>query len=557
MWFRDVVGILMLMDLTMCAQDRSQARSMVISQQGIVATSQTLASQAGAQVLARGGSAIDAAIAANAVMGVVEPMSNGMGGDLFAIYWDAKTGTLTGINASGWAPAGLTIAHLKDKGITHMPQLGIDSVTVPGCVAGWAKLHQRFGRLPWADLFRPAIYFASNGFPVTELIHEYWRLAEKKLAADENARQVDLVNGHAPAVGQVFRNPQLAAALQLVATDGPVAFYRGKIAQAILATSEKAGGTMRAEDLAEFQAEWVTPISTDYRGWKVYELPPNGQGIATLEMLNVMERFPLPQLAPSSPDALHFEIEAQKLAYQDLRRYVADPRFAKVPVAGLISKEYARERAALIDPAHAHCDVAPGTPPPTSGDTIYLTVVDRDGNIVSLIQSLYNGFGSGVMVKGMGFHLQNRGALFVLDPAHPNALAPHKRPFHTIIPGFMEKGNLHVGFGIMGGFNQAQAHAQFVSNVVDHAMNLQAALEAPRFTKVTFGGCDLLMEDRVPAATREELARRGHLIEVLGDFASQVGGGQAVMHDTAAHVNYGASDPRKDGAAVPEPAPYF
>jgi gamma-glutamyltranspeptidase/glutathione hydrolase len=314
---------------------------------------------------------------------------------------------------------------------------------------------------------------------------------------------------------------------------------------------------MRAEDLAEFAAEWVTPISTDYRGWKVYELPPNGQGIATLEMLNVMERFPLPQLAPSSPEAFHVEIEAQKLAYQDLRKYVADPRFAKVPVAGLISKDYARDRAALIDAAHAHCDVAPGTPPATSGDTIYLTVVDRDGNIVSLIQSLYNGFGSGVLVKGMGFHLHNRGGLFDLDPALPNALAPHKRPFHTIIPGFMEKGNVHIGFGIMGGFNQAQAHAQFVSNVVDHAMNLQAALEAPRFTKVTFGGCDLLMEDRVPAATREELARRGHLIEVLGSFSSQVGGGQAVMHDTATHVNYGASDPRKDGAAVPEPASYF
>ena len=547
----------MLMDLTMCAQDRSQARSMVISQQGIVATSQTLASQAGAQVLARGGSAIDAAIAANAVMGVIEPMSNGIGGDLFAIYWDAKTGTLTGINACGWAPAGLTIARLKDKGLSTMPQLGIDSVTVPGCVDGWSKLHQRYGRLPWADLFRPAIYYASTGFPVTELIHEYWKLAEKKLAADDNARQLYLVKGHAPAVGDVFCNPQLAAALQSIAAGGPAAFCRGPIARAILATSEKAGGTMRAEDLAEFAAEWVTPISTDYRGWKIYELPPNGQGIATLEMLNIMERFPLPQMEPQSPEALHVKIEAQKLAYQDLRKFVADPRFAKVPVAGLLSKEYARERAALIDPAHAHCEVAPGTPPPTAGDTIYLTVVDRDGNIVSLIQSLYNGFGSGLLVEGMGFHLQNRGALFDLDPALPNALAPRKRPFHTIIPGFMEKGNLHLGFGIMGGLNQAQAHAQFVSNVVDRAMNLQAALESPRFTKMTFGGCDLVMEGRVPAATRKKLARKGHRIEVLGDYSSQVGGGQAVMHDAAAGVNYGASDPRKDGAAVPEPAGYF
>ncbi len=557
MRFATAVGLLMFLDLTMCAQDRTQARSMVISQYGIVATSQTLASQAGAQVLARGGSAVDAAIAANAVMGVVEPMSNGMGGDLFAIYWDAKSGTLTGINASGWAPKALTIDHLKAKDLTKMPQLGIDSVTVPGCVSGWTMLHHRFGRLPWADIFQPAIYFAANGFPVTELIHEYWRLSEKKLASDENARQVFLINGKAPAVGEVFRNPQLAAALEVLARNGAGAFYRGPIGQAILSTSRKAGGTMQAEDLAEFSAEWVKPISTEYRGWKVYELPPNGQGIATLEMLNLMERFPLPQWQQDAPDALHLEIEAQKLAYQDLRRYVADPRFAKVPVAGLLSEEYARDRAALIDMAHARCEVAPGNPPPTTGDTIYLTVVDRDGNIVSLIQSLYNGFGSGLMVEGMGFHLQNRGALFVLDPAHPNALAPRKRPFHTIIPGFMEKGSLHIGFGIMGGLNQAQAHAQFVSDVVDHGMNLQLALEAPRFTKMTFGGCDLFMEDRVPAETREELTRRGHVITVRGDYSSHMGGGQAVMHDSAARVNYGASDPRKDGAAVPEPAPCF
>jgi gamma-glutamyltranspeptidase/glutathione hydrolase len=545
------------MEATMFAQDRSQARSMVISRQGIVATSQTLASEAGAQVLARGGSAMDAAIAANAVMGVVEPMSNGIGGDLFAIYWDARTGQLTGINASGWAPKGLTIEHLKEKGFEKMPELGIDSVTVPGVVDGWAKLHQRFGRLPWAELFRPAIYFASNGFPVTEWIHEYWRLGVKKLEADENARQVYLVKGDAPAVGEVFRNPQLAGALELIAKEGEDAFYRGAIAQAILATSRKAGGTMTAEDLADFSAEWVTPISTGYRGWRVYELPPNGQGIAALEMLNMMERFPLAQFGPQSPRALHVEIEAQKLAYQDLARYVGDPRFSKIPVAGLVSKDYARERAALIDMAKAHCEVAPGNPPPATGDTIYLTVVDKDGNIASLIQSLYNGFGSGVFVGGMGFHLQNRGALFVLDPAHPNALEPHKRPFHTIIPGFMEKGSLHIGFGIMGGLNQAQAHAQFVSNVVDHGMNLQAALEAPRFTKMTFGGCDVMMENRIPAPARRALRRKGHQIELLGPYSLEVGGGQAVMHDAAAGVNYGASSPRKDGAAVPEPAPYF
>jgi gamma-glutamyltranspeptidase / glutathione hydrolase len=539
------------------AQDRSQARSMVISRQGIVATSQTLASQAGAEVLARGGSAVDAAIAANAVMGVVEPMNASIGGDLFAIYWDAKTGTLTGINASGWAPKAWTIERLRQKGITKMPESGIDSATVPGCVDGWVKLHQRFGRLPWADLFRPAIYFASNGFPVTELIHDYWQGGVQYLSTDKYGASVYLPNGTAPAVGQVFRNPDLAHALELVAKNGAAAFYRGAIAQAILRTSDKAGGVMRADDLAEFAAEWVTPISTTYRGWKVYELPPNGQGIATLSMLNIMEQFPIPQLAYLSPEAFHYKIEAQKLAYQDMLRYVADPRFAKVPVEGMISKEYARERAALIDADHAHCDVAPGKPPASGGETVYLTAVDKDGNIVSLIQSPYADFGSGNCVEGMGFHLQNRGALFELDPRHPNALAPRKRPLHTIIPAFMEKGSAHIGFGIMGGFNQAQAHAEFVSDLVDHGMNIQAALEAPRFTKMTFGGCDVQIERRVPEATRRELLRKGHKLEVCGDYSSAMGGGQAVMHDASTGVNYGASSPRKDGAAVPEPAPYF
>ena len=402
-----ILGLLMITETF--AQDRSQARSMVISKQGIVATSQTLASQAGAQVLARGGSAVDAAIAANAVMSVVEPMNSGIGGDLFAIYWDAKSGTLTGINASGWAPKAWTIERLKQKGLTKMPQSGIDSATVPGCVDGWAKLHQRFGRLPWADLFRPAIYFASNGFPVTELIHEYWHGAVKHLASEENGARVYLPNGAAPAIGQVFRNPELAHALELVAKGGAPAFYRGAIAQALLRTSEKAGGVMRAEDLEEFAAEWVTPISTTYRGWKVYELPPNGQGIATLTMLNIMEQFPIPQFAPLSPEAFHYKIEAQKLAYQDLLRYVADPRFSKVPVEGLLSKEYARQRGASIDADRAHCDVAPGNPPASGGDTIYLTTVDKDGNIVSLIQSLYAGFGSGVSSRAWAFTSRTAG----------------------------------------------------------------------------------------------------------------------------------------------------
>ena len=314
---------------------------------------------------------------------------------------------------------------------------------------------------------------------------------------------------------------------------------------------------MTAADLAEYQTEWVDPISTMYRGWKVYELPPNGQGMAALEMLNMFETFPLPDMASRGAAELHAQIEAQKLAYSDLHRYLADPRFAKVPVEGLISKAYAKERAALIDAGRARCEEEPGNPLPASGDTIYLSVVDRDGNIASLIQSIYLAFGSGIVVDDFGFHLHNRGGLFELDPTHPNALAPRKRPFHTIIPGFMEKGSLHTGFGIMGGLNQAQAHAQFVSNVVDHGMNLQLALETPRFTKLTFGGCDVMLENRIPPAVRDELAAKGHRIEVLADFASQVGGGQAVMHDSESKVNYGASSPRKDGAAIPEPEPYF
>jgi gamma-glutamyltranspeptidase/glutathione hydrolase len=530
---------------------------MVISDRGIVATSQTLASQAGAQVLARGGSAIDAAIAANAALGVVEPQSCGIGGDLFAIYWEAATGKLTAINASGWAPRGLTIDALKALGITSMPQEGIHSVTVPGAVDGWSKLHQRFGRRPWSELFQPAIYYASHGYPVTEIISAAWALEAAKLGRDSNAARVYLPNGAPPKTGQVFKNPQLAAALTLIAQQGRTAFYTGAIAQALLETSRRLGGKMDAADLSEFSSEWVTPISTGYHGWKVYELPPNGQGIAALEMLNIFSQFPMASYASRGVEELHTQIEAQKLAYADLQRYVADPRFAKVPVEGLLSMDYARGRARLIDAAHARCEIPPGQPLPGRGDTIYLSVVDREGNIASLIQSVYKAFGSGVVVDDYGFALQNRGGLFVMDPQHPNALQPRKRPFHTIIPAFMEKGPVHMGFGIMGGLNQAQAHAQFVSNIVDHGMNIQAALEAPRFTKKAIGGCDVTIENRIPKDVRDALAAKGHQIEVVGDFSDDVGGGQAVIHDSATGLNWGASDPRKDGAAVPEPAPYF
>jgi gamma-glutamyltranspeptidase/glutathione hydrolase len=542
-----------LMIPAVLGQGRNYGRSMVITRQGIAATSQTLASQAAAQILAKGGSAVDAAIAANAVLGLVEPMMDGVGGDMFAIYWDAKSGKLTGLNGSGPAPRALSPKFLSEKGVKTMPRDGIHSVTVPGAVGGWWAMHQKFGKLPWKDLFQAAIAYADDGFPVTEAIVEAWSTQGevKKLKADPESARVFLAKGRAPAEGDVFRNPDLAKAYRLIAEKGPDAFYKGEIASAILKTSQKLGGTMTAEDLASYSPEFVTPISVDYRGWKVYELPPNGQGMAALEMLNIMETSPPSPFGPFSPAEMHLRIEAMKLAYSDLRRYDADPRTVDVPVHGLLSKEYAKKRAALIDPAKANCDVPAGAP--LASDTTYLTVVDKDGNIASWIQSISSAFGSGVTVEGMGFALQNRGANFVLDPKHPNVLAGGKRSLHTIIPGFMEKGDLHAGFGIMGGFNQPLAHAQFVSNIVDYGMNLQAALEAPRFTKLNATGCDVSIEMRVPAQTLQQLSEEGHQIRIRREYTQEMGRGQAIMHDSKTGVNYAASDPRADGSAVPEP----
>jgi gamma-glutamyltranspeptidase/glutathione hydrolase len=526
---------------------------MVITRYGIVATSHVQASQAGAEILARGGSAVDAAIAANALLGVTEPMMNGMGGDLFAIFWDAKAGKLYGLNASGWAPRKMTIDHFRAKGISAMPHEGIDTVTVPGAVAGWQALHERFGKLCWKDLFQPAIFYAENGYPVPEIIAGYWEDAAGLIGKHAEGRRIYLPDGKAPAVGQIFENHDLAKTLRLVAQNGPAAFYKGEIAQAILNTSQSLGGTMVAEDLAEFSPEWVEPISTTYRDWTVYELPPNGQGMAALEMLNIMETTPPSPDGPLSVAELHKRIEAMKLAYADLGRYNADPRFAKVPVKGILSKEYAKQRAKLIDPAKADCNVEPGMPP--MSDTTYLSVVDRDGNIVSLIQSNYSAFGSGIAVRGMGFALQNRGALFSLDPASPNALAPRKRPFHTVIPAFMEHGDQHLGFGIMGGANQPLAHAQFVSNVVDYGMNIQAALETAHFTVSSKRGCNIVIESRVPAEVRQKLSAMGHELHVEREYSTAMGRGQAVIHDAKTKLNYGASDARADGAAELEVPP--
>ena len=540
------------------AQDRSQSRSMVISQSGIVASESVLASQVGAGILERGGNAIDAAVATNAMMGLVAPMNDGVGGDLFAIIYEAKTGKLYGLNASGWAPAALDADYLISKGITEMPQQGVHSVTIPGAVDGWDQLLKRFGSKSFTEVLTPAITYAEEGFPVGEVVSVYWRDSEKVLRADGPTAKTFLVNGingHVPAVGEVFKNPDLAWTYRQIAAGGRDAFYKGEVAKRIIATSVSHGGTMVAADLGAYQSEWVDPISTNYRGWTVYELPPNGQGIAGLEMLNIMERFPLHEYGHNSTRALHLMIEAKKLAYADMLRYDADPRFAKIPVAGLRSKEFAVVRSKLIDPAKANCNVGAGLPPSTDNGTTYLSVVDHEGNMVSLIQSNFAsvGFGSGLAVGGAGFALQNRGGMFTLNKSHPNVLTGRKRPLHTIIPAFMEKDDVRIAFGIMGGFNQAQAHAQFVSNIVDFGMNVQGAMDAARFSKETFAGCDVNFEARIPEATRKELTSMGHQIIMRGDYSStRMGAGQAVERDFAKRVNFGASDPRKDGAAVPE-----
>lgn len=512
-------------------------------------------------MLDRGGDAVDAAIAANAALGVIEPMMNGMGGDLFAIIYEAKSGKLYGLNASGWAPAATSISLVESKGITgKIPGTSIHAVTVPGAVAGWDAMHNRFGRLPLSDDLAPAAYMAKNGVPITEIVANIWSGAEGVFKQQAGFAHTFLPNGEAPHAGEVFRNPELARSLEEVGREGRDAFYRGRIAQSILKLSRSEGGTMSAADLAEFQPEWVNPISTTYRGWTVYELPPNGQGIAALEMLNLMERFPMRDYGHNSADALHVEIEAKKLAYADLIRYIGDPRFSSIPVKQLLSKELAAERAEKIDKQHAHCDVLPSQLTKylssLGKDTTYLSVIDKHGNIVSLIQSNFAGFGTGLVAPETGFALQNRGALFTLTPNQPNSLEPRKRSLHTIIPAFMEKGDVKIGFGIMGGFNQAQAHAQFVANIVDFGMNVQKALEASRFTKPTFAGCDVELESGISSSVQQQLTARGHHIKDVGTYSEDMGRGNVVMLDGKG-VKYGGSDPRGDGEAVPQAAPWF
>jgi gamma-glutamyltranspeptidase/glutathione hydrolase len=535
------------------ALDRSRSRSLVASRAGMVATESVLASQIGARVLESGGNAVDAAIAANAVLGLVAPMNDGIGGDLFAIVYEAASDRLHGLNASGWAPKGMSADYLRRQGLREMPQQGIHSVTVPGAVDGWHCLLGKFGSRSFADLLAPAIAYAERGFPVEEVVHDYWRASVEILKADPATANTYLPQGRAPEVGEVFSNSELAWTYRQIAAGGRDSFYNGEVAKRILATSAAHGGCMDAADLAEYQSEWVEPISTRYRDWTVCELPPNGQGIAALEMLNIMESFPLAEWGHNSVRALHAMIEAKKLAYADMLRYVGDQRFAQVPVAGLCSKAFAASRAKLIEPGRAVAVAAHGVPPGADHGTTYLAVADQGGNMVSLIQSNFAaiGFGSALAVAGAGFVLQNRGGLFSLDARHPNGLAGRKRSLHTIIPGFMYNADTRIAFGVMGGWNQAQAHAQFVSNIVDFGMNIQGALDAPRFSKETFQGRDVNLEARIPEEVRRELRSMGHELIARRDFSSvRMGAGQAVAYDRKRDMLFGASDPRKDGAAV-------
>ena len=535
---------------------RDNAFSMTVSTYGITATLQTLASEAGSAIMEKGGNVIDAIIAANAAVGVIEPSMNGVGGDLFAIYWDNKAKKLYGLNASGWAPAGWTLENLKAHNVTRLN--GIWSVTVPGTVAGWQALHDRFGKLSLAEDLKPAEALAEKGFPVSEANSAEWEKYGTEFANRPDFAKVFWPSGSYVHLGQVFKNPDVAKTLRIIGEKGRDGFYKGPIAEAILKTEKEEGGVMTAADLADFQPEWVEPISTIYHGWTVYEIPPNTQGIATLSMLNIMEQYPLKDWGHDNPKTLHIEMEAKSLAYADLRRYVGDPRVVQVPTARLISKELAVERAKGITD-RANCNVAPSVITDQlakllDSDTTYLAAVDRDGNVVSLIQSNSGNFGSGRVPEGTGFVLQNRGGGFTMTPGQPNTVGPHKRPFHTIIPAFMQKDDVSIGFGIQSGSNQPQAQAQFVANVVDFGMNIQAALDAPRFN--SSNGCNTDIETGYPMSTIEELFVLGHQLTLLPRYSLVMGKGNAAERDNKLGVNFGATDPRTDGQATPEMMPF-
>jgi gamma-glutamyltranspeptidase/glutathione hydrolase len=534
------------------------SRSPVVAMSGIVCTSQPLASQVGLEVLKAGGNAIDAAVAADAALGVVEPMNCGIGGDLFAIIWDAKTKKLYGLNASGRSPYAMNAELLKSRNLTSIPDRGPLAWSVPGCVDGWDQLLKRFGTKSLGDLLAPAIRYAEEGFPVSEIISSDWVEDEAMIRERPGMAATYLVNGHAPQHGEVFRNPAIAATYRMLAKGGRDAFYRGEITRRIVAYSEKAGGLFTMRDFEDHSSTWVDPVSTTYRGYTVWELPPNGQGITVLEMLNLLEGFDLKSLGHNSADYLHLMIEVKKLAFSDRARYYADPEMAEVPVAQLISKQYAERQRTRIDMSRAAAVVPPGDPFAVGGgDTIYLTVVDKDRNCVSLIQSIFSGWGSAEVPDDLGFAIQNRGRSFSLDPEHPNFVQPHKRPFHTIIPGFVTKdGKPFFSFGVMGGDQQPQGHTQVLCNLIDFGMNVQEAGDAARFShsgspsptgdEMTTGG-QVALESGIGADVRRALDARGHqIVWHTGGF----GGYQGIMIDPETGVLFGGTEARKDGCAA-------
>jgi gamma-glutamyltranspeptidase/glutathione hydrolase len=531
-------------------------RSEVIAPQVMAATSQPLATQVALDIMRRGGSAVDAAIAANACLGLMEPTGNGIGGDLFAIVWDAQTAKLHGLNGSGRSPRTLTLEEFQRRGLDFVPPYGPLPISVPGCVDAWFALHDKFGKLPMDQVLAPTVQYAREGFPVSELIAYYWDLSIPSRRDHSFFTETFTIDGRAPRKGEMWHNPMLASTLETIGREGRDAFYQGAMARTIARTVQEAGGFLSYEDLADHRSEWVEPVSSTYRDVEVWELPPNGQGIAALQILNILEGFPVADWGFGSEEYIHHFVEAKKLAFEDRARFYADMDFAEVPVQGLISKDYAAERRQLItEDSSQRLDA--GHPALYEGDTIYLTCADSEGNMVSLIQSNYRGMGSGVCPEGLGFCLQDRGELFSLQPGQANTYAPGKRPFHTIIPAFATRGGKPwLSFGVMGGGTQPQAHAQIIINLVDFGMNLQEAGDAPRILhsgssqptgKVMTDGGTMYLETGIDYRVLRGLANRGHQVQInVGSF----GGYQAILFDSEQGVYYGASESRKDGQAA-------
>ena len=555
-----VIGFILLLTMATTGSgydritgEKFASRSEVIGQNGMVATSHPLATQIGLDILKQGGTAVDAAIAANIALGLMEPTGNGIGGDLFAIIWDAQSNKLHGLNASGPAPVNLSIDYFEQQGLKKIPAYGPLPVTVPGAVDGWVKLHEKFGKLKFKSLFKPTIEYAEKGFPITETIAYYLDKSQKRFENYPNFSEVWIKNGKMPQKGEIFKNPQLANTLRIIAEKGRAGFYEGEIAQIMANFVQAQGGFLTYDDLAGFHSEWTQPVSSNYRGYDVWELPPNGQGIAALQILNILENYDLKKMGLFSSEYIHLFTEAKKIVFADRAKYYADPNFSNIPVNELISKSYAKERAKLINLDKASKANDAGIL--KSGDTIYLTVADKFGNMVSLIQSNYRGMGSGMMPTGLGFMLQDRGELFSLDKNHKNALEGGKRPFHTIIPAFVTKdGKPFISFGVMGGATQPQAHAQIIINMIDFGLNLQEAGDAPRIVhsgssqptgEVMTDGGSLSIESGFGKQIEQELSSKGHTIKYQkGVF----GGYQAIMLKDG--VYYGASETRKDGQAA-------